>query len=348
MRYPSILRSSSCNPYDNLALEEYLRQKGGSFQPLLYLWQNEKTVVFGRNQNPWRECHLDLLQKDGGFPARRASGGGAVFHDLGNLNFTFLLPTPLFDVNRQISVIARALQSFGISTSYSGRNDLLAEGAKFSGNAYYKAREASYHHGTLLVKADMALLGKYLRVSPAKLRSKGVASIQSRVINLASLQQNLTIESLEEALGQAFLEEYGLPREAPFTFDFQDLQKDPLFSECRHRFSVQECIFGNSPTFDLALENRFSWGGLELLIPSAKGKITSLEINSDALETEEIARIPEFLEECPLSFPVMAEHLESRAQTFSSGENQRIFKDIALWLASNPLHGESSIEPQQK
>ena len=345
MRYPSVLRSPSHNPYDNLALEEYLRRRENFLQPMLYLWQNEKTVVFGRNQNPWRECHLDLLRKDGGIPARRASGGGAVFHDLGNLNFTFLLPTPLFDISRQISVIAQALRSFGIATCYSGRNDLLAQGAKFSGNAYYKTRDVSYHHGTLLVHADMELLGKYLRVSPAKLRSKGVTSVRSRVINLASLRQDLNVHSLEEALAHAFAEEYRLPGESPFPLDLEELRKDPLFEKLREHFSGRDWILGNSPTFDLVLEHRFSWGGLELLIISAKGKITSLQINSDALETDEIARIPEILEGCFLSFETMGERLEKHAQSLSSEENRKMFKDIAQWLASNPLCGEFSIEP---
>jgi lipoate-protein ligase A len=338
MRSSSVIRSTHHNPYENLALEEYLRRSRGSSSPLLYLWQNEKTVVFGRNQNPWRECHLDLLAQEGGLPARRASGGGAVFHDLGNLNFTFILPTPLFDISRQISVIAQALKQFGIATEQSGRNDLLAGGAKFSGNAWYKARDVSYHHGTLLVKVDMAFLGRYLLVSPAKLRSKGITSVQSRVINLASLREDLTIEALSEALGQSFTREYDLSSGAPMEATFEELRQDPLFEELREHFAGESWIFGNSPAFDLVLENRFTWGGLELLISSAKGKIASLAVNSDALETQVIQKIPILLEGSPFQPPLMGEKLRSHAQTLPPGEGREILKEIALWLLSGPLH----------
>jgi lipoate-protein ligase A len=342
MRSSSVIRSTHHNPYENLALEEYLRRSRGSSSPLLYLWQNEKTVVFGRNQNPWRECHLDLLAQEGGLPARRASGGGAVFHDLGNLNFTFILPTPLFDISRQISVIAQALKQFGIATEQSGRNDLLAGGAKFSGNAWYKARDVSYHHGTLLVKVDMAFLGRYLLVSPAKLRSKGITSVQSRVINLASLREDLTIEALSEALGQSFTREYDLSSGAPMEATFEELRQDPLFEELREHFAGESWIFGNSPAFDLVLENRFAWGGLELLISSAKGKITSLAVNSDALETQVIAKIPPLLEGSPFRPPLMGEKLRHHAQTLPPGEGREILEEIALWLLSGPLHEKPS------
>ena len=342
MRSSSVIRSTHHNPYENLALEEYLRRTRGSSSPLLYLWQNEKTVVFGRNQNPWRECRLDLLEEEGGLPARRASGGGAVFHDLGNLNFTFILPTSLFDISRQISVIAQALERFGIATKQSGRNDLLAGGAKFSGNAWHKARDASYHHGTLLVKVNMAFLGRYLQVSPAKLRSKGITSVQSRVINLASLREDLTIEALSEALAQAFTEEYHLSPQPLLDVHPQDLRQDPLFEELREHFAGESWIFGNSPAFDLVLENRFPWGGLELLISSAKGKITSLAVNSDALETQVIEKIPALLEGSPFQPPLMGERLRDHAQTLPPGENRNILQEIALWLLSGPLHEKPS------
>ncbi len=347
MHHSSLFRSTRHNPYENLALEEYLRRTRGSSQPMLYLWQNEKTVVFGRNQNPWRECRLDLLEREGGLPARRATGGGAVFHDLGNLNFTFLLPTPLFDINRQVSVIARALNSFGISTSYSGRNDLLAQGAKFSGNAFYKAREASYHHGTLLVKVDMAFLGRYLQVSPTKLRSKGVTSVQSRVINLTSLREDLTVEALSEALARTFTEEYGLFRQSPVEVNLDALREDPLFESLREHFAGKSWILGNSPAFDLVLENRFSWGGVELLVSCSRGEITSLQVNSDALETDAVEKIPGLLEGSPFRFDIMAANLQDHAKTLVPGESREILRDIALWLSSCPLDTENTPEGEK-
>ena len=157
-----VCRSGGTDPYENLALEEALLSRVGEGELILYLWQNARTVVIGRNQNPWKECRTALLAKEGGHLARRLSGGGAVFHDLGNLNFTFLMSAEDYDLPRQLTVIERACQSLGIPAQRSGRNDLLAEGRKFSGNAFYKHNGKAYHHGTLMVDVDLEKVQRYL------------------------------------------------------------------------------------------------------------------------------------------------------------------------------------------
>ena len=127
--------STSLNPYENLATEKYLLDTVAEDGYILYLWQNQNTVVIGKNQNPWAECRCNLLETEGGRLARRLSGGGAVFHDTGNLNFTFLCSAKNYDLDRQMKVIQTACSLAGIKTELSGRNDLLAAGRKFSGNA---------------------------------------------------------------------------------------------------------------------------------------------------------------------------------------------------------------------
>ncbi|MEG1126893.1 MAG: lipoate--protein ligase, partial [Oscillospiraceae bacterium] len=183
IKHTQIIEADGTNPYRNLAVEEFLTDNVPAETCILYLWQNAKTVVIGNNQNAWQECKTQALHEDGGHLARRLSGGGAVFHDDGNLNFTFILPRDDFDIARQSEVIMRAVSSFGVCVERSGRNDILANGQKFSGNAFFRRRNSAYHHGTLLINVDMQNLSHYLNVSAAKLESNGVKSVKSRVCN---------------------------------------------------------------------------------------------------------------------------------------------------------------------
>ena len=155
----------SVDPYRNLAIEQYLMETVGEDTCILYLWQNSQTVVIGRNQNAWAECRTTELNRDGGHLARRLSGGGAVYHDMGNLNFTFLVSKKNYDLNKQLQVIVTACQNLGIDAQITGRNDVAADGRKFSGNAFFDSKGQAYHHGTLLVDVDMTMLGKYLMPS---------------------------------------------------------------------------------------------------------------------------------------------------------------------------------------
>ena len=205
-----VCRSRSFDPYENLALEEALLSRVGEGELILYLWQNEGTVVIGRNQNPWKECRTALLAEEGGHLARRLSGGGAVFHDRGNLNFTFLMNEADYDLPRQLTVLERACRSLGIPAQRSGRNDLLAEGRKFSGNAFYKHNGKAYHHGTLMLDVDMERVSRYLSPSKAKLAAKGVDSVRSRVVNLREFVPELTIERLADALVDALIDVYAV------------------------------------------------------------------------------------------------------------------------------------------
>ncbi|MCF0150049.1 MAG: lipoate--protein ligase, partial [Firmicutes bacterium] len=204
-----VYKSISTDPYRNLAIEEYLLDSVKKNCCILYLWQNKNTVVIGKNQNGWKECRTELLKEEGGLLARRLSGGGAVFHDLGNLNFTFLVNTEDYDVDRQLTVIQNACHLLGIDARRSGRNDLLCMERKFSGNAFYKTKEKCYHHGTLLLHADTEKMSRYLNPSAAKLKAKGVDSVRSRVLNLCEVKPDLTVDAMMSALIQSFAAVYG-------------------------------------------------------------------------------------------------------------------------------------------
>ena len=143
-----ILMGDSTAAWHNLAVEELLFDTLGREARVFYLWQNQNTVVIGRHQNAWKECRVKLLEDEGGYLARRSSGGGAVFHDLGNLCFSFVVPRSEYDLRRQMEVIRRAVAEFGIEAEFTGRNDLViaGDGAKFSGNAFRFSKEAGLHH----------------------------------------------------------------------------------------------------------------------------------------------------------------------------------------------------------
>lgn len=205
--YLQAVRSDRTDPYANLAAETLLLTAAKENTAYFYLWANEPTVVIGANQNPFTECDLSAMEKGGVHLARRITGGGAVYHDEGNLNFSFVMPNALYDVKRQLSVICSALRKLGIQAEPSGRNDLTVNGAKVSGNAFYKGKTHSLHHGTLLVNADFTALSRYLTPQPQKLAKKGVSSVRARVANLSEFSR-FSVPELKNALTSAFFAEY--------------------------------------------------------------------------------------------------------------------------------------------
>lgn len=287
----SYILSNGNSPYKNLALEEYLLWNVEKGECIFYLWQNKHTVVIGINQNPWKECHVKELEKDGGFLARRMSGGGAVFHDMGNLNFTFLVREEDYDLDRQLDVIIQAVKKFGISAERSGRNDILTEGKKFSGNAFYNSRGHNYHHGTLLVDVDMSFLARYLNVSHAKLQSKGVDSVRSRVANLKELAPEMTVEKLQDSLVEAFGEVYG---GRPLLFPDERLNHKEI-AQYEEKYTSWEWRLGRKLPFTTEYSNRFAWGDLTLQFCVEGGFIKESIAYSDGMETAFIKAIGEEL-----------------------------------------------------
>ena len=321
-----IVTAPGTNPYQNIALEACLLEQVEPGECILYLWQNRRTVVIGKNQNCWQECRVEALQADGGFVVRRLSGGGAVFHDLGNLNFTFLVRQEDYDVGRQLDVILKAVQSFGIPAEKSGRNDLTANGRKFSGNAFYRSGEHCYHHGTLLIQVNREELSKYLNVSAAKLQSKGVASVQSRVANLTEFCSEITPDGMQKALVRAFGEVYGLePSELPP----ERIPKNRV-QEWEKKFSSHEWIFGRPIPFTAELSKRFSWGDLVLRLQVKSGNVIQAVAFSDAMEERFISALPAALEGTEFSSKAMREAVLRRG--VSGTPSEQMAEDIASLL----------------
>lgn len=310
-----ILTTECLDPHVNLAVEDALLQRVSPGEATLFLWQNQHTVVIGAGQNAWRECNAALLQSEGGALARRSSGGGAVYHDLGNLNFSFLLPREDYDVARQLSVVLRAVRSLGVDAQATGRNDIAAGGRKFSGNAFRLLKDGALHHGTLLIDADMHLVGRYLRVDAEKLQAKGVKSVPSRVINLRELA-DVSVASARQAMAEAFTKEYGPGPSAPV--EAADL---PGLDKLIKKYQSWAWNYGQSPAGALTMMKRFAWGRLEINARVEKGLLAGVLAFTDAMDETLHLRLQAALEGCPYDGALMAE----RAARLGLG-------DVAAWL----------------
>ena len=308
-------------PFRNLAVERYLTLHAGPGDCILYLWQNRDTVVIGRNQNAWKECRVSLLEAEGGQLARRASGGGAVFHDLGNLNFSFAVRKEDYSVPRQLSVLAEACRSLGIDASVSGRNDVTANGRKFSGNAFYEHRGACCHHGTILIGSDTARLERYLNVSREKLKANSVASVRARVGNLSALCPDLTPERMRTALKQAFAAVYALAVTPLAEQTLDRAQLDALTA----RFADPTWRYGRCASFTHSFSRRFPWGEAEFCFSVKDGHIQDCALYSDALEPSLCPRLADDLRGAPFS-------AEAVCRAVPQGICGKIYKDLIAFI----------------
>ncbi len=269
---------TSTNPHYNLAVEEYLFRS--EREDVCMLWQNEPTVVIGKNQNAFAEVDLDALHADGVHLARRITGGGAVYHDLGNVNFSFLSAQSAqtgLDFAKFTAPILAALRSLGVDAELSGRNDLLLDGQKFSGNAQYSAGGRTLHHGTLLFDSDLTALSRYLRPDEEKLKGKGIKSVRSRVTNLAPhLPISATTGEFIERLTHFLRVEYA-PIEPPVP---QGEEIDALCVRNASRewlFPERELVAG----YTLHQKKRFPFGSVEITLSMHNDTVRDAMIRGD-------------------------------------------------------------------
>lgn len=316
--------SHSGDGWRNLATDEWLLDHLDEDELFLHCYINQNAVILGKNQNPWRECNLEAMDRDGVQLVRRVSGGGAVYHDAGNLNFSFIAGKGRYDVERQLDVILQAVRTLGIDCAFSGRNDLLAGGCKFSGNAFCQRGTICQHHGTLLIRADLNKLQRYLQVDPRKLQAKGVASVRSRVCNLSDLRPDLTVPVALRAVLQAFGRVYGdYAGWKPTAADRAEIE---TYVE-RHRSWAWR--LGQTPQFDLELDTRFDWGGLQLLLRLQAGKIARAEVYSDAMDPQ----LPETLRGV-----LEGERLDSQLLSQAVGRlEDPQMRQVAQWLSAEKL-----------
>ena len=285
--------STSPDGWQNLAMDEWFLDHLEPEDMVLYFYINKNAVIIGKNQNPWKECDLATMERDAVQLVRRITGGGAVYHDTGNLNFSFIVGEGRYDVERQLNLILQAVRSFGIPCEFSGRNDLLADGRKFSGNAFCARGSIRQHHGTLLLGSDLGRLQNYLQVDPRKMKAKGVSSVRSRVCNLSEFTESVTIPAMLQAIRKAYEENYGPVTDVQFTPE-QAAEIVPYYE----KQSSWQWRLGKTPSFDLELDPRFEWGGVQMLLTLKNGVVSAADVYSDALDTEVAAEVRERLTGC--------------------------------------------------
>ncbi len=328
IRRTACLIARGTDPYRNLAIEKHLMDTLPEETAILYLWQNSHTIVVGRNQNPWHECRVNEFLESGGRIARRLSGGGAVYHDMGNLNFTFILPKTEFDVPKQLGVIRMAVGAFELEAYHSGRNDLLIGERKFSGNAFYKAGHSAYHHGTLLVDCDMNVLSSYLTANKSKLQTHGVQSVASRVVNLKTLNPEVTIDALERELFRAFSLTY---RHSPAVLDEMMLDQ-PTLDSVAAQFSDPEWIYPQALPYTFTVEERFPWGGVTVKLLVENGVIKNAKLFTDAMEAGLFTVLEQALTGCPYLISAINDRMRAKLELLRDQQLLQMAGDVCVLI----------------
>ncbi|MGE4584256.1 MAG: lipoate--protein ligase [Sphaerochaeta sp.] len=273
----------------NLAGEAFLLTQ--EYDHVLFLWENDPCIVIGRYQNPFSECNLQRMESEGVQLVRRQSGGGAVYHDRGNLCFTLIGNKETSSKEENFALVLEALASLGLTCELSGRNDILLNGRKISGNAFQTTSTKFCHHGTLLISSDLSVMNNYLTPSSEKLASKAVKSVSSRVGNLREGNPVITNEMMQQALIQAFEHHYG--KAIHQALDFTQLSEA---KENYRLFGDYSLILEKTPNFTHSFTHRFDWGETTIHIQVEKGIIKAVKMFTDALDTSVVTRAERVLQ----------------------------------------------------
>ena len=293
MRY---LRNHSTNVYYNMAFDEYALEQLPLDEPLFYLWQNRSAVIIGINQNAYAEVDIDYLHQHDIALARRITGGGAVYHDLGNLNYTIVGRSA--DIERDYPQYARhmmqALRALGVETELSGRNDILVDGRKVSGYAKRVYKDRLMVHGTLMFDVDIEHLTHALTPPSDKLITKGIASVKSRVANLKDYLPNITsTQELSQALEQHLSHQY-----QDEEYLLTEEQRSEIAAIAQRKFATPEWIYGRAPSNAITYSRRLPCGNVEVHLNIKRGHIESILIDGDFIGNTPTTNIEELLRGC--------------------------------------------------
>lgn len=256
----------------NLAIEKHLMDTLPEETAILFLWQNRRAIVIGRNQDPWAECAVGAFLSSGGQIARRHSGGGAVYQDKGSLNFSFVMPKSQLDVSRQLSIVGMAAGAFGLQPRAGRQSCLTVNGRKFADCAFYKSGAAAYHHGTIHFRTDLDMMQRFMageRGDP----SQGI-------VNLGSLVPDLTLEALQEALYWAFARVWGAQ---PAMLDERILNEQAV-GRLADQFAESSWNYPRAIPATQTLTERFPWGTVNVQLRTEGGVIREARVYTDAME----------------------------------------------------------------
>lgn len=287
--------NKSHNPAYNIALEAYAFRELRDEDELFILWINEPTIVIGKHQNTIEEINKSYIDEHGIHVVRRLSGGGAVYHDLNNLNYTIIsnkTQEGAFDFKTFSQPVIETLADLGVTATFTGRNDLEIDGKKFCGNAqaYFKGR--MMHHGCLLFDVDMTVLGNALQVSKDKIESKGVKSVRARVTNiLDELPEKMTVEAFSEQLLNKIKEQY--PDMTEYVLSEADLEN--IQNLANNQFATWNWTYGKSPDYTIKRSVRYPAGKLTSYVKVEKSVITGLKIYGDFFGIKNVSDIEEEL-----------------------------------------------------
>jgi lipoate-protein ligase A len=275
--------------YFNLAAEEFVFSQMDRRQEYLLLWQNRNAIVVGVHQNTFEEINPEFVEQNNVQVVRRLTGGGAVYHDLGNLNFSFIVDADgkAFNFRLLALPVLQTLNRLGIAAEFNGRNDLTIDGLKISGNAEMVKGERLLHHGTLLFSSNLETLSSALKVKDDKIESKGIKSVRSRVTNIQDHLPGLTIDAFKDVL----LEEINRSDRQITEYAFTEADRAAIAKLRKEKYSTWNWNYGRSPDFNIRKERRFSGGGLSLYMTVHQGLIKSFRIFGDFFGESELGEL---------------------------------------------------------
>lgn len=293
------IESTRTDPYFNLALEEYVFEHMDRNKQYFMLWQNYNTIVVGKFQNTAEEINQAFVDEHNISVARRLSGGGAVYHDKGNLNFTFIVDaegSKEFNFKRFVIPVVQALEKLGVKAEFTGRNDLTIDGKKFSGNSQYSRGSRVMHHGCIMLDSNLTSVVDALNVKEAKFHSKSIKSVRSRVTTINNhAPQPISMELFKSTLCKCIL---GSDAPEPYVLSQADL--DAIEKLRNEKYATWEWNYGFSPSYDMRREMKFPAGLITALLKVEHGKIKTVRFYGDFFSNGDLQELERAMEGIPL------------------------------------------------